>query len=565
MLSNSNYTAWSIKMKMYMHAQEVWDSSELKNPQNLVGNIHTCYLGFGVGGLKDWVKLLLSLTRVSGLFLLRSCWICVQSNDRLLRLLFFRYLLVIIDNEADLNLVFSLIFGCLFVAMTGETPPGGGYGSKVPDPNEPAYLLSSDLSSVSIISFKLTRTNKYNAWASATELAVRGRNKLCFANGYCVKPNDDPYRALIWDGVDAVVQYWLVASVSESIHSSHIMILIKVEFEGHIKDVNLLVLTQLSFSVVGLKDWAKLLLVRGSRWILVKSEGYCAIVPYFVPIVREKTKNMFVPSRKTIKSTRKTNMVVEEVAEFVEDATTINHVKAIVDDNVINTPKAIWIIGRKQYGNVIKSGEDVLKKYKMSNVVDTGAATPQVREKLIGSSNVTCPMLTPTNYTVWAMRMKVVLRIHKAWIVIEPGTDQNEGKDCLAMGLLYQSLPESLIMQIGDIESSKSLWEAIKARHVGADRVKEARLQTLTSEFDRLKMQESDTIDTFAGKLSGISSQSASLGESIEESKMVKKLLKSVPRRFIHIVASLEKVLDLKTVRYEDVVGRLKAYAERIR
>jgi uncharacterized membrane protein YgcG len=201
----------------------------------------------------------------------------------------------------------------------------------------------------------------------------------------------------------------------------------------------------------------------------------------------------------------------------------------------------------------------------MSDVVDTGAATPQVREKLIGSSNVTCPMLTPTNYTVWAMRMKVVLRIHKAWIVIEPGTDQNEEKDCLAMGLLHQSLPESLIMQIGDIESSKSLWEAIKARHVGADRVKEARLQTLTSEFDRLKMQESDTIDAFAGKLSGISSQSASLGESIEESKMVKKLLKSVPRKFIHIVASLEQVLDLKTVGYEDVVGRLKAYEERVR
>ena len=93
----------------------------------------------------------------------------------------------------------------------------------------------------------------------------------------------------------------------------------------------------------------------------------------------------------------------------------------------------------------------------MSDVEDAGAATPQVREKLIGSSNVTCPMLTPTNYTVWAMRMKVVLRIHKAWIVIEPGTDQNEEKDCLAMGLLYQSLPENLIMQIGEQESAKKL------------------------------------------------------------------------------------------------------------
>jgi len=203
----------------------------------------------------------------------------------------------------------------------------------------------------------------------------------------------------------------------------------------------------------------------------------------------------------------------------------------------------------------------------MSDVEDdrgTGAATPPVRIKEVGATSVACPMLNQTNYMVWSLRMKVVLRIHKSWSVIDPG-EENEEKNYLAMGLLYQAIPESLIMQIGDVDEAKVLWESIRARHVGADRVKEARLQTLTADLDRLKMQETDTIDAFAGKLSGISSQSASLGESIEESKMVKKLLKSVPRKFIHIVASLEQVLDLKTVGYEDVVGRLKAYEERVR
>ena len=55
------------------------------------------------------------------------------------------------------------------------------------------------------------------------------------------------------------------------------------------------------------------------------------------------------------------------------------------------------------------------------------------------------------------------------------------------------------------------------------------------------------------------------VAETIDESKLVKKLLKVVPRRFIHLVASLEQVLDLKSVSFEDVVGRLKAYEERIR
>ena len=84
-------------------------------------------------------------------------------------------------------------------------------------------------------------------------------------------------------------------------------------------------------------------------------------------------------------------------------------------------------------------------------------------------------------------------------------------------------------------------------------------------EFDRLKMKEEDTIDVFVGKLSEISSKSASLGEIIEEPKIVKKFLKSLSRRrYIHIVASLEQVLDLNTTSFEDIVGRLKAYEERI-
>lgn len=53
------------------------------------------------------------------------------------------------------------------------------------------------------------------------------------------------------------------------------------------------------------------------------------------------------------------------------------------------------------------------------------------------------------------------------------------------------------------------------------------------------------------------------LGESVEETKIVKKFLKSLPRRkYIHIVTSLEQELNLKTTTFEDIVGRLKAFEE---
>lgn len=182
----------------------------------------------------------------------------------------------------------------------------------------------------------------------------------------------------------------------------------------------------------------------------------------------------------------------------------------------------------------------------------------------VGSSSIKCPMLTATNYTVWSMRMKITLRVHKAWDVIELD-EENIEKNDIAMALLFQSIPESLILQVGELDTAKKVWEAIKARHLGAERVKEARLQTLMAEFDRLKMKDSESIDDFAGKLSELSSKSAALGAIIEEPKLVRKFLKSLPRKkYIHIVASLEQVLDLNTTNFEDIIGRLKAYEERI-
>nr|GEV48596.1 acidic mammalian chitinase-like [Tanacetum cinerariifolium] len=78
------------------------------------------------------------------------------------------------------------------------------------------------------------------------------------------------------------------------------------------------------------------------------------------------------------------------------------------------------------------------------------------------------------------------------------------------------------------------MWEAIKTRK-GADCVKEARLQTIITDFKNLKMLDNGTIDEYATTLSGIASKSATLEEAMSKHK------------------------------FEDVVGRLKAYEERVK
>ncbi|GJV95049.1 hypothetical protein Tco_1546626 [Tanacetum coccineum] len=99
-------------------------------------------------------------------------------------------------------------------------------------------------------------------------------------------------------------------------------------------------------------------------------------------------------------------------------------------------------------------------------------------------------------------------------------------------------IPKDLVIRIGSLKTEKEMWEAIKTRNLGAARVNEARLQTIITEFENLKMLDNDTIDEYAAKLLGIAFKSATLREVMSEHKLVKTFLTSLPRRFVHIVAA---------------------------
>lgn len=106
-----------------------------------------------------------------------------------------------------------------------------------------------------------------------------------------------------------------------------------------------------------------------------------------------------------------------------------------------------------------------------------------------GSSSIQFSMLNSTNYTVWAIRMKIALKVHKVWDVVEEESSTGDKND-MATTLLFQSIPEKIIVKVGELDTAKKIREAIKARYVSAEIVKKARLQTLMNEFDRLKMKE---------------------------------------------------------------------------
>ncbi|KAM0831439.1 hypothetical protein ACQ4PT_065536 [Festuca glaucescens] len=78
-------------------------------------------------------------------------------------------------------------------------------------------------------------------------------------------------------------------------------------------------------------------------------------------------------------------------------------------------------------------------------------------------------------------------------------------------------------------------------------------------------MAEGELLDDYAGKISGMAARYASLGSTLCDAAMVKKLLDTVPDRLYSAVAGIEQFCDVETMAFEEALGRLKAFEERLR
>ena len=73
-------------------------------------------------------------------------------------------------------------------------------------------------------------------------------------------------------------------------------------------------------------------------------------------------------------------------------------------------------------------------------------------------------------------------------------------------------------------------------------------------------MEEEETFDEFYAKLKDIVNSTFNLGESIAESKIVKKILRSLLERFHAKITVIEEVKDIDQIPLTELVGNFQTY-----
>jgi hypothetical protein len=181
------------------------------------------------------------------------------------------------------------------------------------------------------------------------------------------------------------------------------------------------------------------------------------------------------------------------------------------------------------------------------------------------------------NYVYWSERVKTYLTYLEVyiWYSVVNGyvipknapTDPNEKKlmscNSKSRHVILGALAPTIANKLMGCSTAKEVWQKLKSIYEGDPKVKQVKLQRHREEFDNLKKDEKEDIATYFLRVDEFVNAIRVLGEEINESLVVKKVLRSLLLKYDVKVFAIEETRDLKKMTMDELHGSLIAYEMR--
>ena len=138
---------------------------------------------------------------------------------------------------------------------------------------------------------------------------------------------------------------------------------------------------------------------------------------------------------------------------------------------------------------------------------------------------------------------------------------QNHAK---ALNTLQSSLNKKVLAKVLNCKNAKDLWQKLETIYAGDSKVKKAKLHTLKVQYEGLKMKEEENIFEYLERVDEFVNAIQGLGETIEDTYIVDKVLRTLPMVYNPKVSTLEDRQDTKNITLDELYGILTAYELRI-
>jgi hypothetical protein len=139
------------------------------------------------------------------------------------------------------------------------------------------------------------------------------------------------------------------------------------------------------------------------------------------------------------------------------------------------------------------------------------------------------------------------------------GNPSRHANEKAALVALLKAVPPEMVGALAMKGTAKSAWEAIKTMRLGTDRVRQATLQRLWKDFEQITFHANETLNAFGMRITSLVNNLRSLGDTVEEVRIVRKILRVVPKDYSQMACSIETLLDLNAMSVEELIGRLRS------
>eukprot|EP00253_Pinus_taeda_P021883 PITA_21883 len=187
------------------------------------------------------------------------------------------------------------------------------------------------------------------------------------------------------------------------------------------------------------------------------------------------------------------------------------------------------------------------------------------------------PLFDRTNFGFWKKRMSYYLMSLglEVWNTVLNGytapptipTYQYERKAYIAntkaLNSITSGITYSEFTEVLNCDSTKEVWDKLVSLYDGDSKVEKAKLQTHRRQFQSLKMDDEEDIASNFLRVAEVVNSLKGLGENIEESTVVQKVLRSLPDIFDSKVSAIKEMKELDTLKMDQFHGILINYEMR--
>lgn len=197
-----------------------------------------------------------------------------------------------------------------------------------------------------------------------------------------------------------------------------------------------------------------------------------------------------------------------------------------------------------------------------------------------GSYAISPPVFDGENYQVWAIKMQTHMEACDLWEAVEEDYEipvlpsnptmaqiklhkERKTRKSKAKSCLYAALSPTIFSRIMTLESAKAIWDFLKEEYQGDERIKGMKVMNLIREFEIQRMKDSETVKEYSDRLLSIVIKVRMLGNKLPDSRVIEKLLVTLPEKFEPTIASLENTKDLSKITLAELLNALQAQEQR--